>query len=136
VKMLVNLLCTDVQAQMQFYAALFGFEEITASRSPIYRVLNTGDSELGFNAPEARALLNLPAGLVLATDLVRSTSAFATFMVDAPDAVDSTASRAVGLGGRIVKAPFRTYYHQWQAVLADPEGHLFRVACTTLPAEA
>ena len=135
-KMLVNLLCTNVQAQMLFYEAVFGFSEITASRSPIYRVLDTGASELGFNAPEARALLNLPARAPpLPSDTLHSTTAFATFMVEKPEQVDAAARRTLANGGRIVKAAFRTYYQQWQTVLADPEGHVFRVSCLVLPAE-
>ena len=136
-KMLVNLLCTDVQSQMLFYEAVFGFTEITAARSPIYRVLDTGESELGFNAPDARALLNLPARApMLPADMLPATTAFATFMVDQPDAVDTAVRRTLAHGGRIVKAPCRTYYQQWQAVLADPEGHVFRVSCLVLPAGA
>ena len=136
-KMLVNLLCTDVQSQMLFYEAVFGFAEITASRSPIYRVLDTGASELGFNAPDARALLNLPARPpMLPADTLHATTAFMTFMVERPEAVDAAVRRVLANGGRIVKAPFRTYYQQWQAVLADPEGHVFRVSCLVLPVEA
>jgi predicted enzyme related to lactoylglutathione lyase len=135
-KMLVNLLCTDVQSQMLFYEAVFGFTEIPASRSPIYRVLDTGGSELGFNAPDARALLNLPARApMLPADTLHATTVFATFMVDQPEAVDVAARRTLAHGGRIVKAAFRTYYQQWQSVLADPEGHVFRVSCLVLPAE-
>ena len=133
-KMLVNLLSQDVQAQMDFYAGLFGFREIAASRSPIYRVLDTGTSELGFNAPEARALLGLPAAPSPTADGLHPTGAFATFMLEAPAEVDAAAERAAALGGRVLQAPFVTYYQQWQAVLADPEGHVFRVACLVLPA--
>jgi predicted enzyme related to lactoylglutathione lyase len=136
-KMLVNLLCTDVQAQMLFYEGVFGFQEITASRSPIYRVLDTGESELGFNAPDARALLNMPARApMLPDDTLHATTAFATFMVERPEAVAAAVRRTLANGGRTVKAPYRTYYQQWQAVLSDPEGHVFRVSCLVLPAEA
>lgn len=128
-KMLVNVLSHDIDGQLAFYQSLFGFAEITASRSPIYRSLDTGASELGFNAPAARELLALPP----ATERP-GVDVFATFVLEAPGEVDHAAQRAAGLGGRVVKAPFRTYYGQWQAVLADPEGHVFRVACHTLPA--
>jgi predicted enzyme related to lactoylglutathione lyase len=128
VRMLVNVLSVDIDRQLAFYATLFGFAEIERSRSPIYRALDTGGSELGFNAPAARELLSLPpAAAAPAVDV------FATFMLEAPEAVDSAAARAAEIGGRVVKPPFRTYYGQWQAVLADPEGHVFRVASLTLP---
>jgi len=133
-KMLVNLLSRDPGAQMAFYAELLGFEEISAWRTPIYRVLDTGGSELGFNAPEARALLDLPAAPPTTAEGLLPTTAFATFMLDTPGEVDALAARAPALGGRVLKAPFVTYYKQWQAVLADPEGHVFRLACLTLPA--
>ena len=42
--------------------------------------------------------------------------------------VDAAASRAEPLGGGIVKAPYRTYYGDWQAVLRDPENNVFRVS--------
>ena len=34
-KLWFNLLCTDIEAQMQFYRALLGWPEAVASRSPI-----------------------------------------------------------------------------------------------------
>ncbi len=127
-KMLVNSLSTDVDAQLAFYQALFGFAEIETSRTPIYRALDTGDSELGFNAPAARELLALPPA-----PAAPATTVFATFVCAEPGEVDRAAARPPALGGRIVKAPFRTYYDQWRAVLADPEGHVFRVTCLKLP---
>ena len=36
----------------------------------------------------------------------------------------------------IVMATYRTYCQQWQAGLADPKGHVFRVSCLVLPAGA
>lgn len=132
-KLLCSLLCRDVQAQMRFYQAVFGFAEITASRSPIYRGLDTGGSVLGFNAPEARALLALPDAPAQTADGLWATTAFATFELDAPADVDAAAQRVQDHGGRLLKAPFVTYYRQWQAVVADPEGHVFRLACLLLP---
>ncbi len=129
--MLVNVLSVDIDRQLAFYQGLFGFAEIERSRSPIYRALDTGQSELGFNAPAARDLLSLPPAAASP-----GVDVFATFMLDTPWAVDDAARRALDLGGHLVKAPFRTYYGQWQAVLADPEGHVFRVACLGLPAGA
>ncbi len=127
-KLLVNLMCRDIDAQMAFYRHLFGFDEIAASRSPIYCALDTGGSELGFNAPPARALSAMPAEPVLP-----SPGVFATFLMDRPDDVDRVADQVSAAGGRMLKPPFRTYYGQWQAVLADPEGLVFRVSCLTLP---
>ena len=40
--------------------------------------------------------------------------------------MDAAASKAAGLGGRIVKEPYLTYYNAWQAVLEDVEQNVFR----------
>jgi ubiquinone/menaquinone biosynthesis C-methylase UbiE len=38
-----------------------------------------------------------------------------------------------GFCGRIVKAPYTTYYGQWQAVLCDPEQQVFRLSALQAP---
>ena len=43
---------------------------------------------------------------------------------------------AAAAGGRVLKAPYATYYGQWQAVLCDPEGHVFRLSTLSLPGGA
>ena len=55
----VNIFARDIVALSGFYARLFGFAEIEAHRSPIYRCLDAGGVELGFNAPEAYGLLGI-----------------------------------------------------------------------------
>ena len=60
-------------------------------------------------------------------------TAYPTFMLDSTAAVEAACERALALGGRIVKPPAATYYGQWQAVLADPEAQVFRVAAAALP---
>jgi len=123
-RLLSNLLCHDIDLCCHFFQQLLQLEEITASRSPIYRALSVGhEGELGFNAPAARALLHLEADGPPAS----GTRCFATFMLDTPQQVDAAASQAQALGGGLIKAPFETYYGQWQTVLSSPEGHAFRV---------
>jgi len=34
---------------------------------------------------------------------------------------------AVAMGARLIKAPYETYYHWYQAVLLDPEDNVFRI---------
>lgn len=130
-KVWFNLFCADPQAQMSFYAGLLGWPEAVASRSPIYRALEQDGVQIGFNARPAYALLGLadrqPAGLPAPV------TAYATFMLDSPAAVDAAASFASANLGQVVKAPYATYYSQWQTVLADPEGHVFRASCAGLP---
>ena len=134
-KLWFNLLCADIEAQMQFYRALLGWPEAEAIRSPIYRALRHEGVEFGFNAQPAYALLNLADRMpdeAAATQLPPVTG-FATFMLDTSADVDAATARVSALGGRIVKAPYTTYYGQWQAVLSDPEQHVFRVSTASLP---
>lgn len=131
-KLWFNLLCRDIEAQFGFYRQLLGLPEAEQSRSPIYRALETSEFQFGFNAVRAYELLGFvdrkPEG-----EGAVPVVAYATFMVDAPDLVDAAALQATTLGGAAVKGPFATYYGQWQVVLQDPEGNVFRVACLGLP---
>ena len=134
-KLWFNLLCRDIEAQKDFYAALLGWPEAVHSRSPIYRALDHDGVQFGFNAMDAYELLGLAGRKPETSGTAAPVTAYATFMLDAPGSVDAAATRASALGGSIVKAPYPTYYGQWQAVLGDPEGHVFRVSCASLPIE-
>lgn len=122
----VNLFARDIEVLMRFYAGLFGFAEMTAFRSPIYRCLDAGGIELGFNAAEAYRLLDLdsrrPAGD--ATDM--PVGCYFTVELESTAAVDQAAIECRRLGGGVIKLPYRTYYNAWQTVLTDPEGNVFR----------
>jgi catechol 2,3-dioxygenase-like lactoylglutathione lyase family enzyme len=139
----VNLFARDIVALSGFYTALFGFAEIVAHRSPIYRCLDAGGLELGFNADAAFALLNLGDRRPAADGGAPALGAYITVEVDSAAAVDALAERCMQLGGAILKPPYLTYYNARQAVLADPEGNVFRinhrlaprVAYDDLPAE-
>jgi predicted enzyme related to lactoylglutathione lyase len=120
----VNILANDPQRLADFYGRLFGFAEIEAHRSPIYRCLDANGVELGFNAPEAYGLLGIADRTGEGRAPVR---AYFTIEVDAPEAVNAIAAAAAGQGGHVVKAPYDTYYNARQAVLEDPEGNVFRV---------
>lgn len=130
-----NLLCRDVEAQMAFYARLLGWPEAVHSRSPIYRALEHEGVQLGFNAAPAYALLGL-ADRAPDAATTPPVTAYATFMLDTPEAVDTAVHEAAAAGGRVLKAPYATYYGQWQAVLSDPEQHVFRVSTASLPPDA
>jgi predicted enzyme related to lactoylglutathione lyase len=127
-----NLLCRDIEAQMAFYARLLGWPEAVHSRSPIYRALEHEGVQFGFNAAPAYALLGL-ADRVPDAATTPPVTAYATFMLDTPGSVDAAVREALAGGGRVVKAPYATYYGQWQAVLSDPEQHVFRVSAASLP---
>jgi predicted enzyme related to lactoylglutathione lyase len=118
----LNIFARDIQKMADFYGELFQLEEIRESRSPIFRGLRTGKANLGFNAQDAYALLNLESA---ANDT--GVKAFATFDVGAPAEVDRLTSIAVAKGAVLRKAPFKTYYGWYQSVLLDPEGNAFRI---------
>jgi catechol 2,3-dioxygenase-like lactoylglutathione lyase family enzyme len=132
-RLAVNLFCHDPERQLAFYRAVLGLPEIVASRSPIFRALGDDTVEIGLNAHAAYALLGL-GDRAADGDAPAPVTAYPTFMVDAPGEVDAACARASAHGGRILKAPYPTYYGQWQAVLEDPEGHVFRVGAAALPA--
>lgn len=115
-----------VAALAGFYAELFGFAEIVAHRSPIYRCLDAHGAELGFNAAEAYTLLNLDSRRPMDRAAPLPLGAYFTIELDAPEAVDRIAMDCSRLGGAVLKSPYLTYYNARQAVLADPEGNVFR----------
>lgn len=131
----VNLFCRDIEAQLRFYAALLaaaGATEAVHSRSAIYRALQGPGWQFGFHASPAYGLLGLGDRAALAGSLP-PTTCYATFMLGDVADVEAGAARTPPLGGRVVKPPYPTYYGHWQAVLADPEGHVFRLGCARLP---
>lgn len=130
-KLYHNLFCRDIEAQLRFYQALLGLPEAVHSRSPIYRAIETPGFQFGFHAPAAYDLLALAERMPSAPQ--SPTTGYPTFMLDNPAQVDTATAQAQALGASVIKPPYPTYYGQWQAVLADPEGHVFRLSTDTLP---
>lgn len=122
-----NILARDVDALCAFYADVFGFPEIEGHRSPIYRCLDAGGVELGFNAPLAYELLNLRERAPNPEDGAGPLATYLTFELDCADAVDATMRKAVERGARVLKQPYDTYYNARQCVLEDPEGNVLRL---------
>ncbi len=120
----VNLFARDIDKLSSFYSELFGFPEIVGHRSPIYRCLDAGGVEFGFNAELAYDLLGLSTRKPGAQKTI---SAYFTIEIASAAAVDALAARVVELGGKVVKPPYDTYYNARQAVLEDPEGNVFRI---------
>lgn len=118
----VNVFARDIEALSGFYRDVFGFEEIVEIRSPIFVGLRTGRSNIGFNAQEAYGLLQL-------ADYANPTGVkfLLNFDVDAMAEVDRLTPAAIARGATLIKAPYRTYYHWYQAVLLDPEQNVFRI---------
>jgi predicted enzyme related to lactoylglutathione lyase len=118
----VNVFVRDIDALPDFYASLFGLEEIAEQRSGYFRALKTGATVIGFNGPEAYALLDLGERAD-----TRGVKLFLTFDVEGPPEVSRLAEQAEALGARIVKPPYDTAYGSRQAVLVDPEDNVFRI---------
>ena len=116
----VNVFAKDVVALSGFYQRVFGFAEIEAIRSPIFRGLDTGKSSLGFNALDAYELLHLAE-----FSDTRGVKFLLNIDVDSREEVDRMVPVAVESGATLIKAPYLTYYHWYQSVLLDPEGNVF-----------
>ena len=121
----VNLFARDIERVSAFYKTLFGFAEIVGHRSPIYRCLDAGGIELGFNAGKAYELLELSRRQPVAAE--SPVTAYFTFEASSVAQVDELVLRAIELGGSVIKAAYKTYYNAHQAVLADPEANVFRI---------
>lgn len=128
-KLLFNFFCDDIESQLGFYRALLDLPEAAYTRSTTYRAVHTPEFQFGFQARATRRALGLPA----AARGARSAQGYPTFLLDSPEAVDALTARARALGGAVVREPFATPYGQWQAVIADPERNIVRLACDELP---
>ncbi|TLX57294.1 glyoxalase [Stutzerimonas nosocomialis] len=118
----VNVFARDIEALSGFYRELFGFRNIPEIASPIFRGLDTGKSCIGFNALEAYDLLHLEEYAD-----TRGCKFLLNIDVEAQEEVDRLVPIARDLGATLIKAPYRTYYDWYQAVLLDPEKNVFRI---------
>ena len=118
----VNVFANDIVALSNFYEEVFGFAEIEAIRSPIFRGLDTGRTCIGFNAHEAYELLQLGSHAV-----TRGAKFLLNIDVDTKGEVDQKVPVAVEAGATLVKPAYLTYYNWYQAVLLDPEQNVFRI---------
>ena len=123
----VNVFARDIVALSGFYIGLFGFSEVEAMRSPSFRGVAPGRRHIGFNATDAYELLGLG-------DRAQTTGVkfLLNIDVDSTAEVDSLVPVAISHGATLIKAPYRTYYGWYQAVLLDPEQNVFRIN-TILP---
>lgn len=127
-----NIFCRDIDRQLDFYKHLLGWDEIKEASSPIYRVLTGAGVQLGFNGWMAYDLLSLADRIKPEkTDFPINT--MITFMVEKPELVDGAFRKITEWGGRVVKAPFATYYGHWQIVFCDPENNVVRITSSVLP---
>jgi predicted lactoylglutathione lyase len=118
----VNVFARDIEALSGFYQRVFGFPEVEAIRSPIFRGIDAGTCCIGFNALDAYELLHLSEYAD-----TRGCKFLLNIDVDSPAEVDRMVPIAVEMGATLIKAPYKTYYDWYQAVLLDPEGNVFRI---------
>lgn len=118
----VNIFTRDLDALPAFYQTVFGFKEVEAIRSPIFRGLDAGGCCIGFNAEDAYGLLGL-------AEHANKTGVSFLINIDVASSaeVDALVPTAQAAGATLVKKPYRTYYDWYQAVLMDPEGNVFRI---------
>ncbi len=121
----LNIFTKDLPGIARFYEDLFGFGEIAAQRSPIFRCLDAGSVRIGFNSDTAYELLNIGDRLK-----DNGVSCYLTVEAASDEEVAALAERALRLGGRVVKQPYDTAYGSRQCVLADPEDNIFRISYT------
>lgn len=124
VAQLVSHFSSDHEALARFYVDAFGFEVIPEVASPIFVALDAGGVALGFHADEAYDLLGV------ADRRGGVTAHHVTFDVGTVEAVDSAIEPLVALGATLIQGPFTTYYDARQAVMADPDGNVFRISDT------
>jgi predicted lactoylglutathione lyase len=100
----------------------FGFKEVDAIRSPIFRGVDACGVCIGFNAYDAYALLGLAD-----KSEVAGVKFLLNFDVASKDDVDNLVPIATENGARLIKSAYRTYYDWYQAVLMDAEDNIFRI---------
>ena len=118
-----SILARDFRGLSAYYESVFGLPEVEGLTSPHFRGLWIGETVLGFSAPSAYELLDLPEPRTDDPGI----RTFLTFECEIREQVGAYAAAAVAAGGTLVQEPHDTYYGAWQAVLLDPEGHAFRV---------
>jgi len=124
--MQVSLFSEDFIELSEFYRIVFDLTENETLRSDVFRGYMAGQVMVGFSAIAAYEMLGLDPRKMGDGDQ----TAF-TFQIETVAEVDSIVKEAERRGATVMKAPFITYYNWYLAVLRDPDGNAFRVACTT-----
>ena len=118
-----TFLARDVAVLATFYVEGLGLEEIMASRDERYREVKAdGGCLIGFATEAVRSFINLPE------EQATGTRSLLTFNVDAVADVAPAVDRAIAAGAELVREAKETFFGQYQAVLRDPEGNIFRLS--------
>lgn len=117
-----SVICRDFAALSDFYQRTFALPSVDALSSDYFRGLSIGNTILGFSAPAAFSLLNIPE-----VEPPSPPTSFWTFEADSRGDVDTLTEGAIANGAVCLRKPAETYYGAWQSVLSDPEGNVFRI---------
>ena len=118
----VNLVSEDIVSLSRFYSDLFDLEELPDFRSEMYVALDLDGVMFGFSPPEVYDLLN-----IVPWRDGKGATQFMTFEVNSTTTVERLTSLAVEMGAQMLREPYNTSYGSRQAVLADPDGNVFRI---------
>ena len=124
--MQVTLFSEDFIGLSEFYRDVFDLTENEELRSDVFRGYMAGECMVGFSAIAAYEMLGLKPRSAGEGDQ----TAF-TFSIGTKKELDLAVAEAISKGASLIKEPFMTYYHWYLAVLRDPDGNGFRIACTS-----
>ncbi|MDA9123147.1 hypothetical protein N9J96_06555 [Paracoccaceae bacterium] len=124
--MQVTLFSKDFIGLSEFYRTVFDLNENEELRSDVFRGYMAGQCMVGFSALAAYEMLGLDP-----REKGDGDQTALTFSIESTEKLDTAVSESVKKGATIIKDPFTTYYHWYLAVLRDPDGNAFRLACTT-----
>jgi catechol 2,3-dioxygenase-like lactoylglutathione lyase family enzyme len=119
---LASIVSDDIVGLSTFYAEVFDLAEVEELRSDIFRGLDLAGVTLGFSTPVVYELLKIEPWRE-----AKGTKQYLTFEAEDDAGVDRLVARAVERGAQLLHEPYETYYGAWQAVLADPDGNVFRI---------
>ena len=124
--MQVTLFSDDFISLSEFYRDIFDLNENEDLRSDVFRGYMAGECMVGFSALAAYEMLGLEPRKVGEGDQTAL-----TFSIGSKEELDLAVAEAMSKGASLIKEPFTTYYHWYLAVLHDPDGNGFRIACTS-----
>ena len=119
---LASYISADFVALFEFYSTTFDLSEVVELHSDIFRGADVSGLTLGFSAPVVYEMLHIDEWAD-----AKGTTQYLTFEMASDAEVTATTDRAVANGARLRHDPYETYYGAWQAVLADPDGNVFRI---------
>lgn len=119
---LASFISADFVGLFEFYSTTFELSEVTELHSDIFRGADASGVTIGFSAPIVYEMLHIEEWAD-----AKGTTQYLTFECESDAAVTAATERAIANGARLLHDPYETYYGAFQAVLADPDGNVFRI---------